>query len=156
MIIFRGKTPRCVKDIYIARNRAIIKFQKNAWSTASLCREWLDDIWHAHVKSNHSILIWDEFSGHTECDIHQRDSLTQFQTIPPTCTAVIQPIDVCLAKPFKDRLRSLYSSWRLTHSPDAFPKVSKQLLTQWVVSSWADVPTNKVQNSFRVCGFSNP
>ena len=52
-------------------------------------------------------LVWDSFSAHLTDTVKQqlRENKTATAVIPGGLTSLVQPLDVCLNKPFKDRLR---------------------------------------------------
>lgn len=69
---------------------------------------------------------------------------------------MLQPLDKCLNKPFKDQ----YLSWMLTgpfeFTPAGKKKTpSRNLVLHWVKQAWCDIPEEMVRRSFRVCGISN-
>ena len=45
-----------------------------------------------------------------------RDVKTDMAVIPGGLTSVLQPLDVCINKPFKDRLRKLWNDWMISGS----------------------------------------
>ena len=80
--------------------------------------------------------------------------------IPGGLTPVLQPLDKCLDKPFKDNIRQQYLSWMMTglfeFTPAGKKKVpSRNLVLKWVKQSWAEIPAGMVRKSFKTCGISN-
>ena len=80
--------------------------------------------------------------------------------IPGGLTSVLQPLDVCLNKPFKDRVRQKWMAWmaegihELTASGRQ-KKSSEELMCQWIGEAWRDIPREMVVNSFLKCGITN-
>jgi len=67
-----------------------------------------------------ALLLLDHFSAHWTESV--KDRLEQLgitpHNIPPGCTNLVQPIDVGIGKPFKDRVRSNWWSWMLGQGAD--------------------------------------
>ena len=60
-----------------------------------------------------SMLVLDTFKGHLTDYLknHLRNMKIEFVVIPGGMTSVLQPEDVSINKPFKDRLRQKYLTW---------------------------------------------
>lgn len=75
-------------------------------------------------------------------------------------TSIVQPLDVCLNKPFKDRIRKKWCDWMVEGVKEytkggATKAASLETVSEWVSESWNDVPANMVQYSFKKCAISN-
>ena len=75
-------------------------------------------------------------------------------------TSVLQPLDVCLNKPFKDRARQRWMAWMAEgiHELTATgrqKKPSEELMCQWIGKAWRDIPREMVARSFLKCGITN-
>jgi hypothetical protein len=155
MIIFRGTTKRTISGIVVPANKAILQYSKNAWNSAELSRYWIDYIWSPHVQDNHNLLIWDQFSGHSACQFNQMDNHIHRVLVPPSCTPVVQPLDVSLIRAFKCNFRKIQTTWRDRRQGFEIAKPTKQLLVNWIISAWSDVSNAIVRRSFKTCGISN-
>lgn len=155
MIIFKGKTTACVKNIIVSPRVAHIAFQENAWNNHSLTEQWFDKVWHHHVGDNQNLLVWDEFGGHKKFQASKRHqfSKTHIVMIPPACTPIVQPLDVSINKSFKHHYRAIHDKWRSNQT--VFQSPTKQLVVNWIVAAWNRVPNDIVAKSFKVCGISN-
>ena len=100
-------------------------------------------------------IVWDQFRAHkTEKVKEKLKALKTTQAmIPGGLTSVLQPLDVVINKPFKDRLRQKWVEWM---SSDDKPltkggnlkKPALALVTSWVKSAWYDLPQEMVKKSF--------
>ena len=73
------------------------------WNDATLTKVWVKKVLGVYTKQQHALLIWDTFSGHMTEDVQaelQKQNVSAV-VIPGGCTSKIQPLDVCLNKPFK-------------------------------------------------------
>ena len=92
----------------------------------------------------------------------KKDELKRYNTvmsvIPGGCTKYLQPLDVCINKPFKAFFRQLYDDWLRKGEFDytsggriKVPSHKQQIL--WIVQAWKKV-SKDVINSFDVCGIT--
>jgi hypothetical protein len=75
--------------------------------------------------------------------------------IPAGCTGHVQPVDVGIGKPLKNRIRKHWYEWavsQLPNSPVLDPTIAD--IAEWVVKSLRNFPPNIVYNSWRKQGFS--
>ena len=85
---------------------------------------------------------------------------TDLAVIPGGLTSVLQPLDVCLNKPFKDRVRQKWMAWMAEGIHELMAggrqkKPSEELMCQWISEAWRDIPREMVANSFLKCGITN-
>lgn len=163
VIIFKRKTlPKKVKFPPRITVRAHIK----GWMDEDGTKKWLEEIWNgrpgAALKKKTSLLVWDMFRAHTSDDIKKlaKSSQVTLAVIPGGLTSVLQPLDVCLNKPFKDRVRKMWHEWmssgqaRLTKGGNLM-KPDIELIATWVRDAWEEIPEDMVQRAFKKCGISN-
>ena len=74
--------------------------------------------------------------------------------MPPNYTSKLQPLDVGLNKPFKDRLRTLYVEYAATIDRDASFYITRQLISRWIADAWEGIPSTAVTNTIRSIGFT--
>jgi len=78
--------------------------------------EWLKTVWGRRPRAflnQPSMLVLDAFKGHlTDSLKNQLHKMkTKLVVIPGGMTTALQPMDVSINKPFKDRLRQQYLTW---------------------------------------------
>lgn len=109
--IFKRKAlPKKVKFPARITVRAHIK----GWMDENGTKKWLEEIWNgrpgAALKKKTSLLVWDMFRAHTSDDKKKlaKSSQVTLAVIPGGLTSVLQLLDVCLNKPFKDRVQKMW------------------------------------------------
>jgi len=79
--------------------------------------------------------------------------------VPAGCTPLVQPLDVCLNKPFKDRIRDQHYVDHISECSTQKCSASERriLMTQWVGQAWESIHQelrHTIQRSFRKCGIT--
>ena len=154
MVIFKGKSKRSLNGIippFISK--IVITHQENAWSTLQLTDLWVETVWKPFENENKSLLIWDEFEGHQQQLLPKNTNLV---VVPPNCTPILQPLDVCINKPFKDKIRSLWTN-HITqkYKNNETKTISKKQLLDWICISWNNIDESIIKNAFLTTGISN-
>ena len=80
--------------------------------------EWMKIVWGCRPRAflnQPSMLVLDAFKGHltdsVKNQLHKMN--TELVVFPGGMISVLQPMDVSINKPFKDRLRQQYLTWIL-------------------------------------------
>ena len=78
--------------------------------------EWLKIVWGRRPRAflhQPSMLVLDALKGHLTDSVKNqlRKMYTELVVIPGGMISVLQPMDVSINKPFKDRLRQQYLKW---------------------------------------------
>jgi len=139
MIIFKGK--RELKKLKIPRG-VVVRVQPKGWNDGTLSKVWLQKVLLRHTKKKRALLVWDTFKGHltNELESELKNSNVTTAVIPGGCTSKIQPLDVCINKPFKGHFRAAWMSYmqdgvsRLQNGERLKPP-SKQQVIDWVVAA---------------------
>ena len=113
MIIFKGvRTPANLPK------GVVVCMHKKAWMDKHLMCEWIDQIWNkcpgiSTASKPTSLLVMNSFEGHKTKSVRRKCNVgnTHVAIIPGGLTSVIQPLDVCINKLFKDRLREKWRLW---------------------------------------------
>ena len=161
IIIFKGK--RELKKLKIPRG-VVVKVQSKGWNDATLTKVWLQNVVVQHTKKQQALLVWDTFKGHLTDELESmlRKSNIITAVIPGGCTSKIQPLDVCINKPYKNNFRASWMSYMqesVSHleNGERLQPPSKQQVVNWVVAANQHIGGNPVmiKKSFLVCGVSN-
>ena len=108
------------------------------------------------------MLVWDSFRVHLSKPVRStlRSINTECVVIPGGMTSMLQPLDVSINKPFKDRIRPKWQNWMLAgqHSFTAggrMHKVELDKICRWISDACDDIPPEMIAKSFRKCCITN-
>lgn len=157
----RGVDPFCSAAAY--------GVQPNAWADEDLTLEYVDKVRvgavllipqvikpHLSRNTGRSLLIWDTYAAHkTRAVLSKLEEIgCDVLFVPGGLTSVLQPLDLAVNKPFKDRLRTIYSSWAMNSASLAFglKKPEKHLLSFWACEAWQGISESTIINGFIKAG----
>lgn len=88
----------------------IVKAQEKGWLDNELLLEWIKRVWNQQpgaLLKHPGMLVMDSFRGHLTDNVKKGLSKikTQQVIIPGGMTSMLQPLDVCINKPFKCQLK---------------------------------------------------
>lgn len=160
-VVFKRKT--LPKNVNFPKG-VIVRCQEKGWMDQGLVQDWLRTVWSkvGGLTRKKSMLVWDSFRAHLSAPI--RSTLKSLNTepavIPGGMTSMVQPLDVAINKPFKDRMRKKWQEWMLAdqHTFTATGRIRKVELPQicqWIYEAWEDIPNELVKKSFRKCCITN-
>lgn len=152
----------------------IVRCNEKGWMTADMFNEWLRLVWFRRpgaLLSPRSILVVDSFKGHTT-DSSKSELLSNkcdLVVILGGMTSQLQPLDVCINKPVKDRVLFLFihsfesstaTDWISEDEHELTPtgrlkRAPLSTLVQWVTDAWREAPDDIVVRAFKKCGISN-
>ena len=75
-------------------------------------------------------------------------------------TLVLQPLDKCINKPLKAKVRAQYQTWMVngpfTYTPSGKKRaLSKEMVLRWIDRAWREIPVELITGSFKSCGISD-
>lgn len=161
-LIFKRKTlPKGI----VFPSGVIIRANEKGWMTTDLVADWIDHVWRKRPGASlglRAMLVLDAFRCHLDERI--KDKLhacnTDLVVIPGGMTSQLQPLDVSLNKPVKDRIRALYTEWLVGDGHELTPtnrikRASLQDFAGWAKDAWCTIPPTMVSKAFKKCGISN-
>lgn len=162
VIIFRRKT--LPKNANFPSGVTVRAHQKG-WMDETGTKDWLNNIWNKRpgaLLRKPSLLVWDAFAAHRSDAIKQQAERmkTTLAVIPGGLTSMLQPLDVCLIKPFKCHVKKFWAEWissDLTSQTKGgnLKKPEITLIAQWVKDAWNAIPSEMIRKSFKKCCISN-
>ena len=136
-----------------------VRATTNGWMTAEY-QYWLLHIYGK--ESQRRLLIVDIYKPHQmENNIKKvKDSCnSDVIIIPGGCTSIVQPMDRCINRPFKEYMRASWQEWmrqdRAKTKKGNLKQPSHQDAINWVSKAWDSIKLETLTNSFLVCGISN-
>lgn len=155
-----GKIPLNVLTKLVVPENVRVTATTNGWMSRKTLEEWLCKVWKESEDDVRRLLVLDRAPIHVTNDAASRlaELNTDLVLIPPGCTRLLQPADVCWIKPFKDQLREHWKAFMRktektkkgnTKSP------SRQDVLRWVSEAWECVSEDLIRRSFKKCGISN-
>jgi len=136
----------------------IVRAQEKGWMMEELMLEWLKIVWGHRPRAflnQPSMLVLDAFKGHFTDSVTSR--LRKMNTelvIPGEMTSVLQPVDISINKPFKDRLRQQYLTWisdpaRELTETGKIKSTAPSEIAWWVSAAWKAIPESIINDLSR-------
>lgn len=161
MVIFKRKTLPKQKF----PKGVVVHVHEKGWMDEQGLKIWLKQVWCSRpggLRKEKSLLVWDMFKCHLMDSVvaQLRSQKTDIAVIPGGLTSIVQPLDVCLNKPFKDYMRDLWSNWMI-EGEKTFTKGGSmraptlETLCEWIVQAWGTIRLETVVYSFKKCSISN-
>ena len=135
------------------------------WMDEVLVKNWLETVWKkvGGMRKRKSMLVWESYrGGHLSESVKRK--MRELQTVPAIIpggmTSMVQPLDVCVNKPFKDRVRKRWQEWMMDGehtftSGGRMRKVGLVEICEWIKKSWDDIPADLIRHSFKRCCITN-
>ena len=92
-----------------------IRANQQGWMNTDEMLFWIENVWNHRAPLSvdpHSLLVLDSFRGHLVDSVKQRfeEKRTDLAVIPGGLTSRLQPLDIAINKPFKDKVKFLLCS----------------------------------------------
>lgn len=143
----------------------IMKAQEKGWMDNELVLDWIKRVWNRRpgaLLKRPGMLVMDSFRGHLTDDVKKvlSETKTEQVIIPGGMTSMLQPLDVCINKPFKCQLKKMYTQWMSTAPHELTPtgrlrRPSLTLICSWIIKAWDSIPEDLIKKSFKKTGISN-
>ena len=105
--------------------------------------------------SKRSVILLDSYRCHMMATVVSaiQNLGVEVQHIPGGCSGLVQPVDVGMGKPLKDRVRAHWDEWMVEQYND--PEVdhekikppTRETLSQWIVTSLRSLSSEIVQHA---------
>lgn len=164
--IFKESKGHLGKRVLAAINvpdNVFISASRNGWMVAVNFSEWCNKIWKQTEDPDlrRRLLVLDQYKPHYSPDAKEllENLKTDSILIPAGCTSLVQPADVSWNKPFKTKLRELWTEWmrdttrKLTKS-GKLKAPRRQDVINWISEAWHCVTKETIINSFLYTGIA--
>ena len=146
--------------------RVLIHVHDKGWMDEQGMLLWIKKVWECcpgHLLNKKSCLVFDMFKGHLLDSVKKQlaEGNTDVALIPAGLTSQLQPLDVSINKPFKDKVRVLWTDWMAGSTDHALTrggrlkKSSITLWCEWIVKAWNEIDTAIINKAFKKCSISN-
>nr|CAH7754791.1 unnamed protein product [Callosobruchus chinensis] len=97
------------------------------------------------------LVIYDGHSTHVSLDLveYAMDQGITILKLPAHTSDILQPLDVCVFKSYKDKWDQTVATWQRQHIGQMLPK---SLFSQFVGETWSSVSDDVIMNGFRKAG----
>lgn len=131
--------------------------QPNAWMDEEPMAMWVEKVLKPHVEKAPvnvvPLLLLDSYRCHMMASIVEtiQELGVEVQHIPGGCTGLVQPVDVGINKPFKNRCRDRWESWMIADGllTNTTKPPTRALIAQWCDESLKEVTPQIVRNAWR-------
>jgi hypothetical protein len=162
LIIFHGsegKKTKPIRDEMLKYDQGVkVVWNKEAWANEKVMIQWLRDQWAYATdkpsltvdRKRHRLLTLDVFTGQKTDEVKkvfkELNCTTSF--IPPGCTGFVQPLDVAINKPLKNRIKELseihYDNYMEEWENHKYTVGERRILvTHWVGQAWREFHKDK-------------
>lgn len=168
MLVYKAKPGGTIeREIRSFPKDLIYTVQENAWTDERVMLQWVDRVLKPYVQDAPAgivpYLLLDKYRCHYQGSVAKaiEDCGVEWDIIPGGCTGLVQPIDVGIGKPFKNRMRYKWEEWMMDqydNEDGTTDRVSsadaRQYIANWAKESWDRIPNDVVYNSWRHKPFS--
>jgi hypothetical protein len=163
MVIYKGTRHGCIATRKLHDHPQEMKYamQPKAWFDETTMLDWFNEVLKPYVATTPAgiipILFLDSFKVHLFGSI--ADAIqglgVELKIIPPGCTGLVQPINVGINKPFKAKMRKIYTEWLLEQDVDAaIPSASRLDVSAFILEAVKSIKQETIVNSWCKTGFS--
>ena len=163
LLVYKGKpSGTVIQEVRKYNGDIVCTVQENAWCDERVMLIWVDEVLKPYVSTAPPgvvpYLLLDKYTCHYQGTVARaiEDLGVEWDILPGGCTGLIQPIDVGINRPWKNRLRYRVEDFIMENeSYDRLaPSRIRPLMAKWALDSWAQVQTATVFNSWRHKPFS--
>lgn len=154
-----GEIPRRARLQLQVPDNIRVTATRNGWMTREALLSWIQRI----LGPSHSrrLLVLDSYAAHRTAEARAAfdENDVDLVYVPGGCTALAQPVDVGIAKPFKDGVRDCWVEWMTQVRPPTaagnLRQPTRQDVITWVSQAWDRVSPDTIVKAFLRCAISN-
>ena len=157
LVIGKSQNPRAFKGIDVNQLRVRWRFNKKAWMTGLIFKEWLKNLdLKMRLRKRKILLLMDNCSSHACKDVEMNNVVVKF--LPANMTSWLQPLDAGIIKNFKMHFRKLLLQHIVARidSCASATELTKQLnvlhAVNWIARSWDSVSATTISSCSARCG----
>lgn len=146
-------------------HRMHVRCNDKGWMDSTMMTEWIRVVWGRRpgaLLNTPVMIVLDAFRGHLTDEVKEAlaKANTDLVVIPGGMTSQLQPLDVCINKPFKDLVRREYEQWLEASNRQLTPsgrmkRASVSEVARWIHNAWEALPSAIVSRAFLKCCLSN-
>lgn len=128
--------------------------QAKAWIDQTAMNRWIQRVWAPFCATRpRTILLMDHFKVHKTAETQGPIQAmgTRIEMVLEGCTSRLQPLDVGINKPMKDRMREKQDAFLRNRVGNAKP--SRQDISLWIAQCWAEITPEMIVNTWRHIGY---
>ena len=156
LVMGKAENPRCFKGIDKSKLPVKWAFNRKAWMTMDIFKDWVSDLNSQMRRSNRRILIFlDNATSHSH-DL--KFSHVELKFLPPGTTSVLQPLDLWIIRAFQARYRKQLIKHLLTKldicekASEIAKSVSVLDCIYWINASWRETDLSTIRKCFLRAG----
>ena len=132
--------------------------QKTAWTDERVMHYWIDHVLRPYIKTAPKgvvpLLYLDKYACHYQGSVAKKleDLGVEWDIIPGGCTSLVQPVDVAIGKPFKNRMRYKWEEFMMDldwKNERIKPIDARKKIAVWALEAWKGIPVDVVWNLWR-------
>lgn len=129
--------------------------QERGWCDQNVMNDWIELFVKNTDRERLNLLLMDNFSVHCTAATHGRlaENGTYIELLPPNFTSKLQPLDVGVNKPFKDRLKQIYVEYAARAPVGVEFRVTRSMISDWIAYAWDGITPQTITNTIRKIGF---
>ena len=145
----------------------VLRFTPSGFNNEKLMIEWITKFLLPYAKTkaeegSRTVFLLDAASFHISSNVKSllKENNIDLAKVPAGCTDFLQPLDVCINKPLKDKVRQQYVKWLEENygREESFMKAGylkapdPEIFLGWVIQAMSLIERNIKVNSSQVCG----
>jgi hypothetical protein len=159
MLIFKRRTPLPEQFLRKFDKLAFVACNPKGWMNGDLMKTWIEHVLSNFQRDSASqyFVVLDKFAAHISTDTKNALRAKGFDAfiIPGGFTGLLQPLDVCINKPLKDKIKTKFLDWLGERALRTMQKVKPpdyEDVIIWLLQSLTDLSNDLICKSFRYCG----